>query len=112
MTKDHQDQTNKFIVVFVTTGSSSEAKKIANSLVEEKIAACVNIIPKINSIYSWKGKICDEEECLCIIKTREAFFDKLKDRVKELHSYEVAEIIGLPIVKGSQDYLDWIMDVT
>jgi periplasmic divalent cation tolerance protein len=100
------------IVVFITTSNEDEAGKIAKAVVEEKLAACVNIIKGIRSIYSWQGKIEDDEEVLMVLKTRESLFDALAKRVKELHSYTVPEIIAMPIVKGSEDYLNWIKDVT
>ena len=100
------------IVVFITASSEEEAARIAASLVEEKLAACVNIIRNIRSIYSWKGKVCDDAEVLMIVKTQRSLFNSLKGRVKELHSYEVPEIIALPIVDGSEDYLKWIREST
>jgi periplasmic divalent cation tolerance protein len=101
-----------FIVVFVTVSSRDEGKKIASALLEERLVACVNIIPSINSIYRWQGKICDDEEILLIIKTRSELFGKLQEKVKSLHSYKVPEIIALPIIFGSQSYLDWIKEET
>ena len=97
-----------YIVVFITTSSLEEAKKIANFIVESKIAACVNIIEKVDSIFSWKGNIENYRESLLIIKTKRNLFNKLKEEVKKLHSYTVPEIIAIPIVDGSEDYLTWI----
>jgi periplasmic divalent cation tolerance protein len=101
-----------FIVVFVTCGSEEEALKIGRTLVEERLAACANIISPIRSIYRWEGKICDEKEWLLLIKTRESLFEDLAKRVKALHSYTVPEIIALPIVEGSPAYLNWIAENT
>jgi periplasmic divalent cation tolerance protein len=98
----------KYIVVFITTSSQAEAERIADSLIGSKLAACVNIIPKIKSIYTWKGKKETSKESLMIIKTRQNLFKKLKEAVKKLHSYEVCEIISLPIEEGNEDYLKWI----
>ncbi len=100
------------IVVFITTSSENEAAKIAVALVEARLAGCVNIIRNIRSIYSWQGKIEDEIEVLMVVKTRKHLFDALMKKVKELHSYTVPEIITLPIVDGSEDYLKWLREVT
>jgi periplasmic divalent cation tolerance protein len=97
-----------YIVVFITTSSLEEAKKIANHLVENKIAACINIVEKINSTFFWKGNIENYDESLLIVKTKRSLFSKLKEEVKKLHSYTVPEIIAIPIVEGSEDYLNWI----
>lgn len=100
------------IVVFITASSEDEASKIAKTLVEERLAGCVNIIRNIRSIYSWQGKIEDESEVLMIAKTKRDVFKALSKRVKELHSYTVPEIIAVPIAKGSKDYLKWLEEVT
>jgi periplasmic divalent cation tolerance protein len=100
------------IVVLVTCGSEDEALKIANALVEEHLAACVNLVAPIRSIYRWEGKIWDEKEWLLIIKTQKDRFEELEKKVKSLHSYSVPEIISLPIVEGSLAYLDWIKENT
>ena len=78
----------------------------------EKLAACVQIIPRIRSIYRWKGEICDEEEHLLIMKTRSALFPALQDRIRELHSYEVPEIVSFPLSAGLPEYLNWVLDNT
>ena len=100
------------IVVLVTCGSEEEALKIAHSLVEEHLAACVNLISPIRSIYRWEGKILDEREWLLIVKTQRQRFEELEKKVKSLHSYSVPEIIGLPIVEGSSSYLNWLAEMT
>ena len=100
------------IVIFVTSGSSKEALKIGKTLVEDELVACANIIPQVRSIFHWKGEICDESEILLIMKSKAALFEKIVERVIELHSYEVPEIISLPILSGSKDYLHWIAEVT
>lgn len=99
-------------IVFVTTGSENEAIKIGQVLVEEKLAACANIVPKIRSIYRWKGDIRSDEEYLMIMKTRSSLFPALKKRVCELHSYEVPEVITFPISEGQSEYLNWVIDNT
>ena len=103
---------SQFIVVFVTCGSEEEGLKIANALVEGHLAACVNLISPIRSIYRWEGKIWDEKEWLLIIKTQKDRFEALEKKVKSLHSYSVPEIVSLPIVEGSSAYLDWIRENT
>jgi len=100
------------LVVYITAPSEEEAAKIAKALVKERLAACVNIIKDIRSIYSWQGKIEDERELLMIVKTRPELFSSLKTRVKELHSYAVPEIIVLPVVDGSEEYLAWLRETT
>ncbi len=100
------------IIIFVTCGSEEETLRISNTLVEEHLAACVNLIHPIRSIYRWEGKIWDEKEWLLVIKTQKKKFDDLAKRVKSLHSYSVPEIIALPIVEGSSSYLKWLVEMT
>lgn len=96
------------IVVLVTTPDGVEARKIGKRVVDAKLAACVNIIPGVRSIYRWKDKICDDQEVLLVIKTTKRLFRELEDMVKRLHSYDTPEIIAMPILAGSDDYLRWI----
>jgi periplasmic divalent cation tolerance protein len=103
---------HKGIVVFITAPNEDEAAKIARAIVEDRLAGCVNIIKNIRSIYRWQGKIEDEPEVLMIVKTQKGLFDLLMKRVKGLHSYSVPEIIALPIVEGSEDYIRWLKEVT
>lgn len=98
----------KFIIIFVTVPSRDIGEKIAGVLVERRLAACANLIPAVHSIFAWQGKIEHEEELLMVIKSRAALFQKLEAAVRELHPYEVPEVIALPILLGSQGYLDWI----
>ncbi|MCP4254403.1 MAG: divalent-cation tolerance protein CutA [Candidatus Scalindua sp.] len=100
------------IIIYITAGSASEAKKIGHTLVEEKLVACSNIISPIRSIYSWQGKICDDKEALMILKTRKKLFKQIIKRVEEIHSYDVPEIIAMPIIDGSSKYLSWINEET
>ena len=100
------------IVVFVTAPGEEEAVKIARALVEAKLAACVNIISNVHSIYTWQGNIEDDSELLLIIKTRKSLFDDLSAKVRDLHSYDLPEVIALPIVDGSKEYLKWIGEST
>jgi periplasmic divalent cation tolerance protein len=96
-----------FIVVFVTVGSAVEGDRLARALVEERLAACVNRLPGIQSIYRWEGKIEQSTEDLLIIKTGQPLFPALEKRVRELHGYAVPEIVALPVAAGSEDYLKW-----
>ena len=96
------------IVVFITVPNDKEAVKIARILVEERLAACVNIVKGIQSIYRWQDKIEDNAEVIMIAKTKKSLFNDLSARVKELHSYDVPEIIALPVVDGSEEYLKWM----
>ena len=100
------------IVVLITTPSLREARTIGRRLVEEKLAACANIIPQVASVFFWQGKIRRERESLMVLKTQRSCFDRLAKRVKSLHSYSVPEIIALPIIRGSKDYLRWIRETT
>jgi len=98
-----------YILILVTAGSEPEAEKIARALVEERLAACVNIISPIRSIYRWEGKVQDDHEWLLVIKTQATHFAAIEARVKALHSYQVPEVIALPIVAGSEQYLGWLV---
>lgn len=98
----------KYGIVYTTVGKEKDAKKIAETLVREKLAACVNITKQIESFYTWNGKLVKDKEILLIIKTRANLFEILKKRIISLHSYEVPEIVFIPIQKGFKSYLDWI----
>ena len=99
---------SEFIVVLVTAGSPDEGDRLARELVEERLAACVNRVKAVQSIYRWQGKIeCSEEELL-IVKTRRDLFERLKEKIQQLHSYAVPEIVALPILAGSESYLRWL----
>ncbi len=100
------------IIIFITASSEEEAKKVATALVNEKLVACVNIIPKIHSIYWWEGKVCQDDEVMLISKSKQSLFPAIMDRVKSLHSYKVPEIISFPISEGLPEYLNWIEEVT
>ena len=97
------------IIVLTTAGSQDEARKIARSLVGERLAACVNIVPQIESIYRWEGKIENAQEWLLAIKTTASSFNRVRAAISELHSYELPECISLSIADGSPAYLDWIL---
>ncbi len=100
--------TTDYVIVLVTTPSKQEAKKIAQHLLSEKLIACANIIGPVTSFFRWAGKDERAEEHLLLIKTRADLFDKLTEAVKTMHSYEVPEILAMPIVAGSGAYLDWL----
>ena len=99
-------------IVLTTAGSSQEAEKIAAALVERRLAACVNIIPQIQSVYRWEGKVERSTEWLLLIKTRADTFERLRDAIEQLHSYEVPECIMLQISDGAEPYLRWIEENT
>jgi periplasmic divalent cation tolerance protein len=100
------------IVVFITAPKEDEAAKIAQALVKARLAGCVNIIRDVRSVYRWQDKIEDDAEVLMIAKTQRHLFESVMKKVRELHSYTVPEIIAMPIVGASEDYLKWLKDVT
>ncbi len=97
-----------YIIVLVTAKDKKEAAKIAKGLLESKLIACANIIDGIQSLFWWQGKIDSSKEVLLVLKTKKSLFKKVEAKVKSLHSYQTPEIIALPIVHGSKDYLSWI----
>jgi len=99
-------------LVYITTENPEDAKKIAGPIIQEKLAACANIIPGMNSVYEWKGQICEDSECILILKTRSALVDQLTERVRELHNYECPCIVALPIQGGYEGFLSWITEET
>ena len=99
-------------VVYITTSTRREAQQIGKALVSERLAACVNIIDKMHSIYWWEDQIQEDDETVLIAKTSKEKMERLTDRVKELHSYSCPCIIALPIQTGNQDYLNWILKET
>ncbi|WP_201328029.1 divalent-cation tolerance protein CutA [Thermotomaculum hydrothermale] len=98
----------KYIMVMTTVGSEEQAVVIADALVNKKVAACVNIIPSIRSIYRFKGKVWDDEEYLLIIKSTENNYSEIEKTITELHNYEIPEILSFPMEKGSRNFLNWI----
>jgi periplasmic divalent cation tolerance protein len=96
------------IIVFVTCESREEAERIAQAVVTEKLAACVNVLPGIRSCYVWERKLTWAEEVLLLIKTTRGRFGQLRDRIEALHSYEVPEVVSVSVDEASQSYLDWI----
>ncbi|MEX2719538.1 MAG: divalent-cation tolerance protein CutA [Candidatus Sigynarchaeum springense] len=102
----------KFIVVVSTVPNEDVGKKIASTLLAKKLVPCVNIIPNVRSIYTWKGEVHDEPELVMIMKTRASLFESLRDEIKANHPYEVPEIIAVPVLNGYPPYLDWIRENT
>jgi periplasmic divalent cation tolerance protein len=96
------------IVVLTTCDSEEQADRIARSLVERRLAACVNILPKALSVYRWKGAVENAQEFVLLIKSRRDVFDTLRAELSKIHSYEIPEIIALPVVDGSEAYLGWV----
>ena len=104
---------DEFVLVLITAPTQEVGVQIANELIEQKLAACVNTITHINSLFSWDGKVSAEQEVLLLVKSRASLFEEgLVPVVLEIHPYEVPEIIALPILMGSQKYLDWIAEET
>jgi periplasmic divalent cation tolerance protein len=97
-------------IVLTTTGSEEEARKIARHLIENRLAACVNIIPQIESIYRWQGKVESSREWLLLAKTTQERFPAVRDAIRKLHSYDLPECVAINIEDGSSDYLQWLGD--
>jgi periplasmic divalent cation tolerance protein len=96
------------IVVLCACGTEEEAERIARGLLDSHLAACVNLIPRMRSLYHWKGAVESAEECLLLIKSSRALFEPLRAALEKAHSYEVPEVLALPIVEGDGNYLNWI----
>ena len=103
---------HKYIQITKTVSKLDEAKRIADNILNKKIAACVQILGPIKSIYWWKNKKENKEEWLCVIKTKKQLFNKISEIIKKIHSYELPEIIAIPIINGSNEYLKWIDNET
>ena len=101
--KNHEN-----VVIFITTGTDEEAQEVAKALLNNRLAACVNIVPKINSIFWWNDTLDSVQENLLIVKSKASLLSEIVRLVKEVHSYETPEIVALPIIGGNPDYLDWI----
>jgi len=98
------------VVILITASIDEEAEKIANKLLTQRKAACVNIIPKVRSLFWWKGELDSADEAVLIVKTKASLVDEIVSLVKEAHSYEVPEVIALPLIGGNPDYLNWMSD--
>ena len=108
----HPPESEQLIVVLVTTASEEEATTIGRDVVKQGLAACANILALKKSIFQWEGKLAEEQEFLMIIKSRSDLFEDLSVAIKRLHSYKVPEIVAIPIVKGSAEYMKWVLDAT
>jgi len=100
------------LLVFTTLPTADKAAEIAKVLVEEKLVACVNVLPAVRSIYRWQGKLHDENEVLVLLKTRAEHLERLKLRLLEVHPYELPEVLAVPIESGYQPYLEWLAGET
>ncbi len=100
--------TTDYIIILVTTANKAEAERIVQHLLDDKLIACANIIGPVTSFFRWSGNIERAEECLVLLKSRNDLFERLTEVVKTMHSYDVPEILALPVVEGSKDYLDWL----
>ena len=98
------------IVVLITAKNARECARIARHLLDKRLIACANLVPQVRSLYRWKGKIADEKECWMILKSRRELFPAIQAEVETLHSYHVPEVIALPIIDGSPNYLNWIAE--
>ena len=103
---------DKNIVVFITTGTDGEDRQVAEALLEHRKAACVNIVPTVTSLFWWEDRIDSAQESLLIVKSKASLLDEIVSLVKGIHSYDVPEVIALPVIGGSADYLNWIGKVT
>jgi len=98
----------EYIIVYCTVPNRKEGKEIAKILVENELAACVNIIDKVESVFSWNGDICEEKEAMLMIKTKKELFTHINHTIQKMHSYNVHEVIAIPIVEADETYLKWI----
>ena len=96
------------ILVLSNCGSEEEARRVARALVEARVAACVNIVPGIQSVYHWQGAIQEDPEWMLVIKSTRPMFDSLAAELRKIHSYQVPEVLAIPVIAGDQNYLDWM----
>jgi periplasmic divalent cation tolerance protein len=104
------DTTQRFQIVLTTAGSDAQAESLARALVERRVAACVNIVHGVCSVFHWKGEVTREEEKLLLIKTSSSMLDRVRETIRELHSYETPELIALAVEDGDPDYLEWLSE--
>lgn len=103
---------SEYRLYLTTVQSKKDAKQIAEALLKYKAAACINIVEKLTSVYMWEGKVCTDDECLLIIKSRAELYEKVKKIVLTLHKYDLPELIEIPVMGGYEDYLGWIDEST
>jgi periplasmic divalent cation tolerance protein len=101
---------NQILMVYCTMPEGDVPASIARTVVEEKLAACANLVPAVRSIYRWKGEVCDDSEVLAILKTTDDRFEALRARLVELHPYDCPEVLAVPVAKGHEDYLRWVVE--
>ena len=101
---------DRYRLVLTTAASDDEARAVARALVEGRLAACVNIVGGVRSVYTWKGEVAEEDERLLLIKTEARLVEQVRRKIRDVHSYEVPEMIALPILEGDADYLRWLSD--
>ena len=99
---------DEYCLIYCTCPNAEAGQKIADALVERRLAACVNLVPGLRSTYRWKGEICRDDEVLLLIKTRSELFERVKTAILKLHPYELPEVIAVPVSAGHETYLDWI----
>ena len=104
--------TQDFVQIVTTTGKQEEARRIANALVQQRLAGCVQIVGPIESLFRWEGKIETATEWQCWIKTRSSLYEAVEQTIRKLHPYEVPEILALPVLQGSETYLQWLAEAT
>lgn len=108
----HMNRDIEFIIVLITAGSAEEGEKIANTLIDHHLVACVNLVPSVKSFFFWEGRADVASEVMLVAKSRRSLLDKIVDQVKKVHSYKVPEIIALPVIGGSAEYLKWVEEST
>jgi len=112
MGRDVSTTASKVALVYVTTSDEEEARRIGSALVDKKLAACVNIIPGMRSIYRWQGKVVNDNECVMLVKAPKDNTETVIEKIREMHSYEVPCVVVIPLIQGLPEYLNWIMNET
>lgn len=110
MKSQAETDTTRDVLIVLVTCPKNEAESLATKLLEEELIACANIVPAVLSVYKWKGEVAKDEESLIVMKTTARFYDRLEARVKELHSYELPEVLALSVERGSDAYIQWVKE--
>ncbi len=110
--RDYEGGMSDVLVILCTFPELSQARQVGTVLVEKQLAACVNIIPGLESLFRWEGKVCRETEVMAVIKTGRDCFSALKEALVELHPYDVPEVLALPVAGGAEAYMDWVREET